>query len=157
MSKFSCFSFGNPTNKIVTRTAYTWGLLIANHLDQSLWSTNEKYWAAIRSNLVQSFLGGAQLCCTFHQSRQVARLWCKITNFLSWTGTFWLFNNKFYFLESHTEHRWRGSNKTVTESNPAFWEFRYLSWAYPLGNFLTCHELTYGGISLLVMSLPIGE
>ncbi len=28
--------FGNPTNKIVTGTAYVWGLLIANHLDQSL-------------------------------------------------------------------------------------------------------------------------
>jgi hypothetical protein len=33
-----------------------WGLLIANHLDQSLWSTNQKYWAAVRSNLLHSFL-----------------------------------------------------------------------------------------------------
>jgi hypothetical protein len=33
-----------------------WGLLIANHLDQSLWSTNQKYWAAVRSNLYYSFL-----------------------------------------------------------------------------------------------------
>ncbi len=56
MSKFSCFLFGNPTNKTVTGTANTWELLIANHLDQSLWSTNQKYWAAVRSNLVHSFL-----------------------------------------------------------------------------------------------------
>jgi hypothetical protein len=35
------FVFGNPTNK--TGTAYTWELLIVNHLDQLLWSTNEKY------------------------------------------------------------------------------------------------------------------
>jgi hypothetical protein len=40
----------------VTGTAYTWELLIANHLDQSLWSTNQKYWAAVRSNLVHSCL-----------------------------------------------------------------------------------------------------
>jgi hypothetical protein len=33
-----------------------WGLLIANHLDQSLWSTNQKYWAVVRSNLLHSFL-----------------------------------------------------------------------------------------------------
>jgi len=30
------FFFGNPTNKTVTGTAYTWELLIANHLDQSI-------------------------------------------------------------------------------------------------------------------------
>jgi len=40
----------------VTGTAYTWEILIANHLDQSLWSTNQKYWAAVRSNLLHSFL-----------------------------------------------------------------------------------------------------
>ncbi len=30
------FFLANPANKTVTRTAYTWELLIANHLDQSL-------------------------------------------------------------------------------------------------------------------------
>jgi hypothetical protein len=34
--KFSWFFVGNPTNKTVTGTAFTWGLPIANHLDQSL-------------------------------------------------------------------------------------------------------------------------
>jgi len=29
-------------------------LLIANQLDQSLWSTNQKYWAAVRCNLLHS-------------------------------------------------------------------------------------------------------
>ncbi len=47
---------GNPTNKTVSGTAYMWGLLIANNLDQSLWSTNQKYWAVVRSNLLHSFL-----------------------------------------------------------------------------------------------------
>jgi hypothetical protein len=32
-----------------------WDLLIADHLDQSLWSTNEKYWTAVRSNLLHSY------------------------------------------------------------------------------------------------------
>jgi hypothetical protein len=53
-NKIKCLSlafyFGNLTNKTVT--AYMWRLLIANHLDQSLWSTNQKY----RSNLLHSFL-----------------------------------------------------------------------------------------------------
>jgi len=57
MSKFSCVFFpGNLTNKTVTRTAYTWELLIAKHLDQSLWSTNQNNWAPVRSNLLHSFL-----------------------------------------------------------------------------------------------------
>jgi hypothetical protein len=83
MSQFSCF-FGNPTNKTVTGTAYTWGLLIANHLDQweilsrsshvqfitlffflevhNCW-TNEKYWAAaVTSNLLHSFFLEVHTC-----------------------------------------------------------------------------------------------
>jgi hypothetical protein len=47
--------------------------------------------------------------CAFYQPRQGGRLWCGINNFLSQTGTFWLFGNKFHCLESHTEHRWRCS------------------------------------------------
>jgi hypothetical protein len=54
MSKFSWFFLATPPKKTVT--AYTWGQLIANHLDQSLWSTNQKYWVAVRSNLLHSFL-----------------------------------------------------------------------------------------------------
>ncbi len=56
MCKFSCFVFGNPTNKTVPAIACMWGLLRVNNLDQSLWSTNQKYWAAVRSNLLHSFL-----------------------------------------------------------------------------------------------------
>jgi hypothetical protein len=76
MSKFCCYFFlGNPTSKIVTgTTAYTWGLLIANHLDQSLWSTNQKYWAAVRSNLLHSFWEVHNLCCAFYQRQQRAQI-----------------------------------------------------------------------------------
>jgi len=50
------FFFCNPTNKTVTGTAYMRDQLIAKHLDQSLWSTNKIYWAALRSKLLHSFL-----------------------------------------------------------------------------------------------------
>jgi len=40
----------------LTRTAFTSELLMAIHLDQSLWSTNKNYWAVVRSNLLHSFL-----------------------------------------------------------------------------------------------------
>jgi hypothetical protein len=58
-NKIKCLSlavlfFGNPLNK--TGTAYTWELLVANRLDQSLWSTNQKYWAAVKSKLSHFFL-----------------------------------------------------------------------------------------------------
>ncbi len=36
LSLAALFFLGNPTNKIVTGTAYTWELLIANHPDESL-------------------------------------------------------------------------------------------------------------------------
>jgi len=53
-NKIKCLRLA--TNKTVIGTAYTWGLLIANYLDQSLWSTNQKYWVVVRSNLLRSFL-----------------------------------------------------------------------------------------------------
>ncbi len=62
-NKIKCLSlyiyiyiYGKTTNKTVTRTANMWELLIATHLDQSLWSTNQKYWATVRSNWLHSFL-----------------------------------------------------------------------------------------------------
>jgi hypothetical protein len=54
--------------------------------------------------------GGAQLCCAFYEPRQATRIWCRITNFLISTGTFWHFRNKWYCAGSHTEHRWTCSN-----------------------------------------------
>jgi len=50
-----------------------WGLVIANHLDQSLRLTKQKYSAAVRSNLLHSFFGSAQLCCAFYQPWQAPR------------------------------------------------------------------------------------
>jgi hypothetical protein len=84
-----------------------WELLIANHLDQSLWSTNQKYWAAARSNLLHSFLEVHNCVAHFtSHGGTLHEIWCRKTYFLCQAGTFWLFHNKFYYLESHTEHRW---------------------------------------------------
>jgi hypothetical protein len=33
-----------------------------------------------------------------------------------YTSTFWLFHNKFYCLESHTEHRWRCSKCQISHT-----------------------------------------
>jgi hypothetical protein len=85
MSKFSHFSFGNPTNKTVIGTAYTWELLIANHLDQS------EILSRSQVQFITLFFAGAQLCSAFYQPRQVVQIW----------------HNTFYCLESHTEHWWR--------------------------------------------------
>jgi hypothetical protein len=48
--------FCNPTHKTKTRDIKKAGrLLIANHLDQSLWWANRNHWAAVRSYLLHSF------------------------------------------------------------------------------------------------------
>jgi len=56
-SKFSYLLFCNPTYKTETGTANRWGwTTIANHKVESLWWTNQKHWAAVRSYLLHSFV-----------------------------------------------------------------------------------------------------
>jgi hypothetical protein len=66
------------------------GLLIANHLDPSLWSTNQKYWAVIRSKIYYTFFWK---CATMFGllPATASCTWCRKTNFLRQIGTFWLF------------------------------------------------------------------
>ncbi len=56
-SKFSyaLFFFATPPIKVKLGQQIGGGLLIANHLDQSLWWANQKYWVAVRSYLLHSF------------------------------------------------------------------------------------------------------
>jgi hypothetical protein len=51
------YCFATPPIKL-KRGQQIGGGLIANHLEQSLWSTNQKHWAAVRSYLLHSFLQG---------------------------------------------------------------------------------------------------
>jgi hypothetical protein len=74
MSKFSCLNFCNTTNKIVTRTAYTWGLLIANHLELIIMIDQSQILNRGQVQFITLFFGGAQLFCAFYQLRQAARI-----------------------------------------------------------------------------------
>ncbi len=73
-NKIKCLNlavfFTNPTNKTGTGMAYTWGLLIANHLDQSLQLTNL---SRSQVQFITLVFGAAQLCCAFYQLWQAAR------------------------------------------------------------------------------------
>jgi len=50
------YSFATPPIKLRLGQQIGGGLLITNHLDQSLWWANQKHWEAVRSYLVHSFL-----------------------------------------------------------------------------------------------------
>jgi hypothetical protein len=114
---FAVFSFGNPTNKIVTGTAYTRGLLNSKPpgpiimIDQSEILSRQSglihYTVFILRCIIALRLLPATATCT-----NVVQ---KKTNFLRQTGTFWHFPDKLYFLESHTERRWGCSNNPLVE------------------------------------------
>jgi len=64
-----------------------WGLLITNHLDQSLWSTNQKWWVVVKSNLLHSFLEVHNYVAPFiSHTKQVTRICAK--NLISWFVVF---------------------------------------------------------------------
>ncbi len=50
------YSFATPPIKLKLGQQIGGRLLIANHMDQPLWWVNQKYWAAVRSYLLHSFL-----------------------------------------------------------------------------------------------------
>ncbi len=108
MSKFSCFTFANTTNKTVTRTAHTWGLLIANHLELIMIDQSEIL-SRGHVQFITLFFGGAQLCCAFYQLRATCTNLMPENQFSELNWHILTFHNKFYCLESHTEHRWRWS------------------------------------------------
>ncbi len=86
-NKIKCLSLaffsGNPTNKTVTGTPYTWGLLIANHLGSIIVIDQSEILSRSQVQFITLFFGGPQLCCALYQPWQAARIWCKKTNFLS--------------------------------------------------------------------------
>jgi len=56
------FFLATPTIKLKLELHIHGGLLIANHLDQSLSPTNHKYWAAVMYNLFYSFCWEVPKC-----------------------------------------------------------------------------------------------
>jgi hypothetical protein len=101
ISKFSNFCFATPPIKLKLAQRKGKELLIASNLDQSLWSTNQKHWALVRSYLVHSCL----------QVRRIAVLFTshyKLWNLLSQRGMFCLFFIQFYYAHHKLSvHSWR--------------------------------------------------
>jgi hypothetical protein len=119
-------SFATPPIKPKLVEQIGGGLLIANHLDESLWWANQKHWVSVRSYLVHSFLqvhraaapfsshgnvhnyaepkpfSCAHGCCAFQQTRQRAQLcWAK-TIFLSQTSCIcWIFSSSNFTVHDH--------------------------------------------------------
>jgi hypothetical protein len=89
-SKFSLYSFSaTPHIKFKLGPQIGGGLLIANHLDQSVWWANRRHWAAVRSYYYSLF------CRCIALLRLLPAFCVQLcrakTNFLSQTGMFWLF------------------------------------------------------------------
>ncbi len=85
---FAVFFFGNPTNKTVIGTEYMWGLLIANHLDQSLWSANQKRWSESDHICYTLFCR----CTALLRLSPASAQFCGAkTIFLGQTSIFWIF------------------------------------------------------------------
>jgi hypothetical protein len=83
MSKFSCFSFGNPTNTTETGTAYTWGIIDSKPPEPIIMIDQSEILSRSQVQFITFSLGGAQLRCAIYQALQAARIWCRKTNFLS--------------------------------------------------------------------------
>ncbi len=79
------YSFATPPIKPKLRQQIGGGLLIANHLNQSLWWANQKHWVAVRSYLLHSFLQVHSAVAPFTSWQPPQLCWAK-TIFLSQTG-----------------------------------------------------------------------
>jgi len=75
------------------------GLLIANHLDESLWYSNQKHWSVVRLYFITLFYMqvGSVVAETFTTRHRETTQLCWAKNiFLSQTSMFWLFLIQFY-------------------------------------------------------------
>ncbi len=91
------YSFATPPIKLKLGQQIGGGLLIANHLDESLRFANQKHWAAIKSYLWHSFLQvqrrlySCTRCRAFYQPHQRVHFCRAKTIFLSQTVKCWIF------------------------------------------------------------------
>jgi hypothetical protein len=60
---FSCFFWGNPTNK--TQTAYTWATINTKPPGPIIVIDQREILSRNQVQFITHFLGGAQLCCAF--------------------------------------------------------------------------------------------
>ncbi len=102
------YCFATPPIKLKLGLQIGGGLLITNHLDQSLWCANQKHWAVVRSYLLHSFL-------QMHSAGEPFTSPCNVRNYaelklFSWVKSAYVgFSSSIFCVGSHTEHRWRCS------------------------------------------------
>ncbi len=81
-SKIKCLSlafyFDNPTNNTETGTAYTGGTTNSKPPGPIIVIDQSEILSRSQMQCTTLFLGGAQLCCPFHEPRQAAQIWCRI-------------------------------------------------------------------------------
>jgi len=92
------YSFATPPMKLKRGQQIPWGLLIANHLDQSLWCANQKQWPTVTT----LFSASAHHAGPFISHRKP----CTHTESNQHIWTFFIQLN---CAGSHTEHLWRCS------------------------------------------------
>jgi hypothetical protein len=105
------YSFATPAIKLKLVHQIGGELLIANHMDQSLWWANQKQGPALKSYLLHSFFCRCTALLRLVPATQLC--WAK-TIFLSQTGIGWDFFIH-YCAGSHSEYRWRCSKVTTCQ------------------------------------------
>jgi hypothetical protein len=73
----SMYSFTTPPIKLKLVQQIGGELLIANHLDKSLWWANQKHWATVRSYLLYFFVQGWRCSDTVSTLSLCFKLWSK--------------------------------------------------------------------------------
>jgi len=86
-----------------------------DHLDQLLWWASQKHWAAVRSNLLHSFMHvHTELLCAL-PPQPVQLRWAKTIS-LSQTAVFWHFFIQILVCRITYDHPWRCSYKIVNQA-----------------------------------------
>jgi hypothetical protein len=104
------YCFATPRIKLKLGQQIGGGPITGNHLDKSLWWTDQKHWAAVRSYLSQSILRVHNVTVPFTSLRNMGNY--GEPKPLSWAKPnpqTWIFFILFNFARSHTKHSWRCS------------------------------------------------
>jgi hypothetical protein len=104
MSKFSLFVFGNPTNKAVIETAYTWELLIAKPYGPIIMIDQSEILNRSHVQFITLFWRCTTLLLLLQATASCINLVRK-NQFLELNRHILTSHNKLYCLELHTEHR----------------------------------------------------
>ncbi len=130
MSKFSCFSLCNPTNKTCNWNCIYVGSTNSKPPGPIIMIDQSEILSRSQFQFITLFFGCAQLCCALYQPWQAARIWCKIFLFSYFEYCqFWL-----NMLMDHCLLRniTKLKNKTLVEPKKLVWSsFFFTSEIFP--------------------------